>query len=157
MLACQSVRMLQIEESDPPAMSTTIPTVRPNERACMPRPLSFYWKTTKRGVHSAWCDRPTHNKARRLSGCRNKCIFWTARVKLIKNDIWNPLFESFGLVYVWVRSAEGKGVLGPPGGVRAFLGGSPRFFWATSTEFQIYRRNPELKPSRFAPFLSKLG
>ena len=43
----------------------------------------------------------------------------------IKKDIRNPLIESFQLVYVWVRSAEGGGV-GPPGGVQVLGGGSPK-------------------------------
>ena len=30
-------------------------------------------------------------------------------------------------------------------------------FWATPTELTTHQRNPQLKPSRLAPFLSKLG
>jgi hypothetical protein len=73
----------------------------------------------------------------------------------LKMTYLDPLIESSQLVIVWVRFAEGGGG-GAPGG-SVFLGEVSKFFLDTSTEFQIYRRIPELKPSRFAPFLSKLG
>jgi len=41
----------------------------------------------------------------------------------------------------------GGGWVVPQGGYTFWGGGSPEFFWDTSTEFQIYRRNLELKPS----------
>jgi hypothetical protein len=45
---------------------------------------------------------------------------------------------------------------GGPGGGPFFGVGLQKRILATSTDFQIYRRIPELKPSRFTPFLSKL-
>jgi len=49
-----------------------------------------------------------------------------------------------------------RGGGGGPGGGPFFGVGLQKRILATSTDFQIYRRIPELKPSRFTPFLSKL-
>ena len=54
------------------------------------------------------------------------------------------------------RIREGGGG-GPPMWLQFLGGGLQFFFGATPTEFQTYHRNPQLKPSRLAPFWSKLG
>jgi len=70
--------------------------------------------------------------------------------------------KSYRLVYVWVKSRRGGVQLffwdtPTPDVVVVFLGGLQFFFWDIPTEFKTYYRNPQLKPSRLAPFLSKLG
>jgi len=73
--------------------------------------------------------------------------------------IRNPDVKSYKLVYLRFRSGRGGGVGSKSEnlGDRVFRISPPKFYWATPTEFQIYHRKPQLKPSRLAPFLSNLG
>ena len=88
-------------------------------------------------------------------GCKS-CNFWTACPKPNKNYIFGmPTLSAFD------RNMYGSdpwrcGGGGSSRGVRVFWGGSLKVFRATSTEIQIYCRNPELEPNRLASFLSKL-
>jgi len=64
-----------------------------------------------------------------------------------KNDIFGILASK---AFDWYSMGPIRGGGGGP----SLGGGAPNFFWATFTEFLIYHRNPELKPSRLAPFMS---
>jgi len=68
------------------------------------------------------CNAKTNTDA----GGRNKCNFWTAHVKSIKNDIFRILYRELLIGICMGPIRQGGG--GVPRGGPDFWGGSPNFF-----------------------------
>ena len=96
-----------------------------------------------------WCS--GFNKNRPVTGGARKRNFWTSCTNPGKSWIYITLTSKAFDWYMYGSDPRKRGVGGP-----SFLGGSKTSL-APFTEFQLHHLNSKLKPSRLAPFLSKLS